>query len=304
MRGPLPGPVGRVRVDSEECPIRTVVATFAIPVLISVLTFTSAISFWMDRSVANEKAFQEHAAEVLAMGSSQEAIAARLMDEAIEAVPLLALVRGAGESATLVLLNSGAFDGVFDRLAIEGHRHVMSQSEDPFTADLTDVRAVLVAPIAQIAPDLAERVPVDAFEAVVILDSDAMPVVGRVAGWLPFVSVFSAAAAVFLAVALVMLSRRRSVALITVGLAVLIAGLGVYAWSRIGGPIATNQISDEVTRILVTNGYTVFTRTLRTEGLLLAIVGFAVAAVGGVRLLVGVASTKSQEDPHSGLPGS
>ena len=288
----MPGPVGRVRVDSEERPIRTVITMFAIPALISVLTFTSAVAFWMDRSVANEKAFQEQAAEVLAMDSSQEAIAVRLMDEAVDAVPLLALVRGAGESATLVLLDSGAFDGVFDRLAIEGHRHVMSQSDEPFTADLTDVRAVLVAPIAQIAPDLAERVPVNAFEAVVILDSDAMPVVGSVAGWLPVVSVFSAAAAVFLAVALVMLSRRRAVALITVGLAVLIAGLGVYAWSRFGGPIAADQISDELTRVLVTNGYTVFTRSLRAEGLLLAIVGSAVAAAGGVGLLVQVANNK------------
>jgi len=290
MRGPLPGPVGRVRVDSEECPIRTVVAMFAIPALISVLTFTSAVAFWMDRSVANEEAFQEQAAEVLAMDSSQEAIAVRLMDEAIDAVPLLALVRGAGESASLVLLDSGAFDGVFDRLAIEGNRHVMSQSEEPFTADLTDVRAVLVAPIAQIAPDLAEQVPVDAFEAVVILDSDAMPVVGRVAGWLPVVSVFSAATAVFLSVALVMLSRRRAVALITVGLAVLIAGLGVYAWSRIGGPIAADQISDELTRVLVTNGYTVFTRSLRTEGLVLAIVGVATTAVGLIGVAVGAAT--------------
>jgi len=282
----LPGPVGRVRVDSEECPIRTAVTTFAIPALISVLTFTSAVAFWMDRSVSSEEAFQEQAAEVLAMDSSQEAIAVRLMDEAIEAVPLLALVRGAGESATLVLLDSGAFDGVFDRLAIEGHRHVMSQSEEPFTADLTDVRTVLVAPIAQIAPDLADRVPVDAFEAVVILDSDAMPVVGRGAGWRPVVSVFSAAAAVFLTVALVMLSRRRSVALITVGLAVLIAGLGVYAWSGFGGPIAANQITDDLTKVLVTNGYTVFTRSLRTGGLLLAIAGIAITAVGLVGVVV------------------
>ncbi len=302
MRGPLPGPVGRVRVDSEECPIRTVVATFAIPALISVLTFTSAVAFWMDRSVANENAFQEQAAEVLEMDSSQEAIAVRLMDEAIDAVPLLALVRGAGESATLVLLDSGAFDGVFDRLAIEGHRHVMSQSEDPFTADLTDVRAVLVAPIAQIAPDLAERVPVDAFEAVVILDSDAMPVVGSVAGWLPVVSVFSAAAAVFLAVALVMLSRRRAVALITVGLAVLIAGLGVYTWSRFGGSIAAGQISDELTRVLVTNGYAVFTRSLRTEGLLLAILGVATIAAGLIGVVVEMATGDRRQATKSVPP--
>ncbi len=241
----------------------------------------------MDRSVGSEAAFLEHAAEVLSMDSSQEAIAVRLMDEAIDAVPLLALVRGAGESATLVLLDSGAFDGVFDRLAIEGHRHVMSRSDEPFTADLTDVRAVLVAPIAQISPDLAERVPVDAFESVVILDSDALPIVGRVAGWMPVVSVFSAALAVFLAVALVMLSRRRSIALIAVGVAVLLAGAGVYGWSVFGGPIAADQLTDDLTRILVENGYTVFSRSLRTEGLILVAAG----AIVGVAGLLGALAT-------------
>lgn len=227
------------------------------------------------------------------MGSSQDAIAARLMDEAIAAVPLLALVRGAGESATLVLLDSGAFDGVFDRLAIEGHRHVMSQSEEPFTADLTNVRTVLVAPIVQIAPALADRVPVDAFESVVILDSGAMPVVGKTASWLPVIGVFSAAAAVFLAVALVMLSQRRSVALITVGVAVLIAGLGVYAWGRLGGPLASDQINDELTRVLVTNGYRVFARSLRAEGLLLAIAGVATTAAGLIGVAVDSTTTRA-----------
>ncbi len=259
----------------------------AIAVLISVLTFTAAVAFWMDRSVAREDAFRVNAAEVLAMDSSQEALAARLMDEAIDEVPLLALVRGAGERATIVLLDSGAFDSVFDRLIVEGHRHVVSQTDDPFTADLTDVRAVLVAPIAQIAPDLAERVPVDAFEAVVILDSDALPVVGRVAGWLPAVSVFAAAAAVFLGVALVMVSSRRSIALISVGLAVLIAGIGVWVWSRFGGPIATARIADELTHVLVTNGYAVFTRSLRAEGLTLMATGAIVAIAG----LVGTLAT-------------
>jgi hypothetical protein len=265
---------------------------FAIPALISVLTFTSVVAFWMDRSVASEEAFREQAVEVLAMDSSQKAIAARLMDEAVDAVPLLALVRGAGERATVVLLDSGAFDSVFDRLIVEGHRHIVSQSSDgPFTADLTDVRAVLVSPIAQIAPELAELVPVDAFEAVVILDADALPFVGRVAGWLPFISVFAAAAGVFLAVALVMLSRRRSIALITVGLAVLIAGIGVYAWGTFGGSIATARIADELTRVLVTNGYAVFTRSLRTEGLVLLVAGIAITAAGAIGAIMGWART-------------
>ncbi|MCJ7779506.1 MAG: hypothetical protein MUQ27_01645, partial [Acidimicrobiia bacterium] len=99
---------------------------FAISALISVLIFTSAVAFWMNRYVASEEAFREQAVEVLALDSSQKAVAARLIDEAVDAVPLLALVRGAGERATVVLLDSGAFDSVFDRLIVEGHRHIVS----------------------------------------------------------------------------------------------------------------------------------------------------------------------------------
>ena len=153
----------------------------AISALISMLTFMSAVAFWMDRAVLREAVFLESAPEVLEMDSSQQALAERLMDEAVDAVPLLAFVRGAGERATVVLLDNGAFDPAIESLVVAGHRHVMAQEEGPFTADLTEVRAVIVEPIAQIAPDLADQIPVDAFKAVVIADSEAVPAVGHAA---------------------------------------------------------------------------------------------------------------------------
>jgi len=100
----LPKPVGRVRAESEECPIRSVVTMIAISALISILTFVTAAAFWVDRAVLREAAFLESATEVLEMDSSQQALAERLMDEAVDAVPLLAFVRGAGERATVALL--------------------------------------------------------------------------------------------------------------------------------------------------------------------------------------------------------
>ena len=289
MRLTLPKPVGRVRADSEERPIRYVVTMIAISALISILTFVSAAAFWVDRSVVREAAFLESATEVLEMDSSQQALAERLMNEAVGAVPLLAFVRGAGERATVALLDAGAFDEAIDSLVIAGHRHVMAQEEGPFTADLTEVRAVIVEPIAQIAPDLADQIPVDAFEAVVIADSEAVPAVGRAASWVPAVSVFSAAGAVFLAVTLVMLAQRRSIALALVGAAVLIAGLGVVVWSAGAGSLAVARIDDPISRVLVENGYAVFSRSLRIEGLWLVLGGIALACAGLVGYLVGAA---------------
>jgi len=266
--------------------VRSAVVTITIAVLISVLAFTATVAFWIVRTAGNEAAFRANATEVLATDSSQEALAARLMDEAIDAVPLLAFVRGAGEQATVVLLDSGAFDEAMDRVIAEAHRHVVSQTDGPFTADLTDVRTALVAPIARISPDLADRIPVDAFENVVILDSGALPILGAVAHWLPTIAILGAAAAVFLAVALIMLAPRRWIAVIAVGSALLIAGLGVVAWAAFGGGIATDRIDDELTRVLVMNSYAVFGRSLTTAGATLALFGTATVGAGLVMAAV------------------
>ncbi|MEN8113864.1 MAG: hypothetical protein ABFS21_05705 [Actinomycetota bacterium] len=263
-------------------------ALVLVSLLISMLAWVSAVAFWADRSVGGETAFRAHAHEVVLMETSQEALSTRLMDEAIEALPLLALVRGAGERAIVVLIGSGAFDPALDRLIAEGHRHMLSGSDEPFVADLTDVRAVIVAPIAEIAPEFADEIPVDIFEAVVILDSDALPLVGRAAGWLPVVTVLAAAVAVFLAVATVMLSRRRPVALLAVGLGVLFAGAGVAAWSMFGGSIASWRIEDDLTRVLVANGYVVISPALKAEGIGLMTAGAVVALAG----LIGTLATR------------
>ena len=253
-----------------------------ISVLISVLAFIATVALWIERSAGSEAAFSANAAEVLTMDSSQQALAERLMDEAIDAVPLLALVRGAGEQATVALVDSGAFDEAMNRVIVEAHRHVVSGADGPFTADLTDVRDVLVAPIARISPDLADRIPVEVFENVVILDSGALPILGTLARGLPAIAIFSAAGAVFLAVALVMLADRRSVAMIAVGLAVAFAGLGVTIWGSVGGSVAAERIDDDLTRTLVVNGYAVINPWLRSAGLVLAIGGIVFAAGGAI----------------------
>ncbi len=102
-----------------------------ISVLISVLAFIATVALWIERSAGSEAAFSANAAEVLTMDSSQQALAERLMDEAIDAVPLLALVRGAGEQATVALLDSGAFDEAMNRVIVEAHRHVVSGADGP-----------------------------------------------------------------------------------------------------------------------------------------------------------------------------
>ena len=274
---------------SEECTIRSVVTMIAIGALISILTFVAVVAFWLNRTVVQEAAFLDHATEVLEMDTSQQALAERLMEKAVDAVPLLALVRGAGERAIVVILDSGAFDTAIDNLIVAGHRQVMSGEDGPFVADLSAVRDVLVEPIARISPDLAERIPVDVFEDVVILDEEALPAIGRAVGWVPAVSVIAAAVAVFLAIAVVMLATRRTVAVMIVGLAVLIAGGGVVLWSLAGEALVPSRIDDSISRVLVENGYTVFSRSLTAGGIWLTVFGFIVAAAGLIGTLIGAA---------------
>ncbi len=148
---------------------------------------------------------------------------------------------------------------------------------------------VLVAPIARISPGLAERIPVDAFTSVVILDEEDVPAMWRAAGWAQVVSVLSTAGAVFLAVAAVMLARRRSLALTVVGLAVLIAGAGVVLWSEVGKSLVPSRIDDSTSSVLVENGYAVFSRSLTAGGSWLVVFGFIVTAAGLIGVLIGAA---------------
>jgi hypothetical protein len=246
----------------------------------------------MDRSIAREAAFLDHATAVLAMDTSREALAVRLMDEAIDAVPLLALVRGAGERATVGLLDSGAFDSAIDSVVRAGHRYIISRADGPFAVDLTEVRDVIVAPIARFAPDLAERVPVDVFQSVVIVDADAIPIVVRALPWLSAASIFLAAGVLFAAIASVMLAERRLVALGWVGLAVLGAGIGVVVWSVAGGHLAASRVDDALSLVLVRNAYDVFSRSLRIEGMWLMAAGLVIAVAGFVGDWVQGAGTK------------
>ena len=265
--------------------------------LISILTFVGAVAFSVDRAIVQEVAFLENATEALEIDTSQQALAERLMDQAVEAVPLLALVRGAGERALVVILESGAFDQAIDTLVIDGHRHLMSAEGGPFVADLSDVRDVLVEPIARISPDLAERIPVTAFEEVTILEDEALSSVVRAARWAPVTLVLSAAAAVFLAVAVVMLARRRSLAVTMVGVAVLTAGGGVILWSAFSGSLAASRVDDPISRVLVENGYTVFSKSLTSAGVWLVVAGFVIAAAGLIGVLIGVARGTDATSP-------
>lgn len=293
----MPGPVGRVRVVSEECTIRSVITMIAIGVLISILTFVGAVAFWVNREVVQEAAFLENATEVLVMDTSQQALAERLMNQAVEAVPLLALIRGAGERAIVAIFDSGAFDSAIDALVIDSHRHLMSAEEGSLVADLSDVRGVLVEPIARLSPDLAERIPVSAFEEVVILEDDALSAVVRAARWAPVALVLAAAGAVFLAVGVVMLARRRSLAVAMVGVAVLIAGGGVLLWSIAGGSLAASRVDDPISRVLVENGYTVFSKSLTSAGVWLVVAGFVIAAAGLIAVLIEAARGTNATPP-------
>ncbi len=247
----------------------------------------------MNRSIAQESAFLRHATETLELDSSQEALAERLMGEAVDAVPLLALVRGAGERATVGLLDSGAFDSAIDSVVVAGHRYVMAQPDGPLVVDLTEVRSVIVAPIAQFAPDLADRVPVDVFESVAILEPDALPMLTGFLPWTSVTAIFLTAAVVFAAIAYVMLAERRSIALGSVGLAVLVAGIGVVLWSIAGGPLAATRAEDPLSVVLVRNAYDIFSRSLRVEGVWLMVVGMVVAAAGAVGYFAGPAARKT-----------
>ena len=64
-------------------------------------------------------------------------------------------------------------------------------------------------------------------------------------------------------------------------------------WSAAGGTLAAARIDDSISRVLVENGYAVFSRSLRIEGLWLVLGGIALACAGLVGFLVGAARSET-----------
>ena len=257
---------------------RAAVTTIIIAFVISVLVFVANLGVWAQRQLFDPGALALASLEALHEEDSEQAIAAYLMDQAIEEVELLRFVRQPGEQAVGVVLDSGVLDATYIQVTDVVRERMVTGNPDPVVVDLLHLKAAILGPIADVAPNLVDLIPDSVFGDIVILDEGVLPSLRGVSEMTPWVTALAGAAAMVLAVMLVALSRRRSLASFAVGLAVTAAGAWSLLWIGAGRPLVIGRIDDELAVVLAGNGYDVLARSLRQQSMTVLLIGVVIAA--------------------------
>ena len=257
---------------------RAALVTIIIPFVISVLVFVANLGVWAQRQVFDPGALAVASLEALHQQDSEEAIAAYLMDQAIEEVELLRFVREPGERAVAVVLASGVLDPTYVQITDVVRDRMVTGNPDAVVVDLLHLRNAILDPIAAIAPGAVDLVPDRVFQDIVILEGGVLPSLRVVAEMTPWITALAGAAAMVLAVLLLAWSRRRSLATFAIGAAIGAAGAWSLVWVEAGRPLIIGRIDNRLGVVLAGNGYDVLARSLREQSLTVFLVGVVIAA--------------------------
>ena len=257
---------------------RAALATIIIAFVISVLVFVANLGVWAQRQVFDPGALAVASLEALHEQDSEEAIAAFLMDQAIEEVELLRFVRDPGERAVEVVLGSGVLDPTYVQITDVVRDRMVTGNPDAVVVDLLHLRNAILDPIAAIAPGAVDLVPDRVFQDIVILEGGVLPSLRVVAEMTPWITALAGAAAMVLAVLLLAWSRRRSLATLAIGAAIGAAGAWSLVWVEAGRPLIIGRIDNRLGMVLAGNGYDVLARSLREQSLTVLLVGVVIAA--------------------------
>lgn len=257
---------------------RAGIATIVIAFVISVLVFVANLGVWAQRQVFDPGALAIASLEALHQQGSEEAIAAYLMDQAIEEVELLRFVREPGERAVEVVLASGVLDPTYVQITDVVRDRMVTGNPDAVVVDLLHLRNAILDPIAAIAPGAVDLVPDRVFQDIVILEEGVLPSLRVVAEMTPWITALAGAAAMVLAVLVLAWSRRRSLATFAIGAAIGAAGAWSLVWVEAGRPLIIGRIDNRLGVVLAGNGYDVLARSLREQSLTVLLVGVVIAA--------------------------
>jgi hypothetical protein len=257
---------------------RAGIATIVIAFVISVLVFVANLGVWAQRQVFDPGALAVASLEALHQQDSEEAIAAYLMDQAIEEVELLRFVREPGERAVEVVLASGVLDPTYVQITDVVRDRMVTGNPDAVVVDLLHLRNAILDPIAAIAPGAVDLVPDRVFQDIVILEEGVLPSLRVVAEMTPWITALAGAAAMVLAVLVLAWSRRRSLATFAIGAAIGAAGAWSLVWVEAGRPLIIGRIDNRLGVVLAGNGYDVLARSLREQSLTVLLVGVVIAA--------------------------
>ncbi len=248
---------------------------------------------WMQRVVIPTGSFTDLVVEMLDEPAIQAALTARLTDEVLLRANLPSEVRPVVSPAVRTVIVSQPFEAVFRATA--GALHDQLDRDDGtlslnLDAALPQIKAVVAAQDATIAT----QIPDSGLPVITVVTSDDAPELWKAADLARQSSlVFPVATLVVLAAA-VLVSTRRSVLLIVIGIALVAIAVALGLVINLGRDALSDVAGSNLSKDAFSAGYDVITGSFVVQSAAVAVLGLASAAVGGV--LVWNASRNRRSD--------
>lgn len=252
-------------------------------VLVALLTPLSALAVWADREIGDTDEYVAAMAPLASDPAVQNAVAVRITDEAMtkfDAGPFQEGVRNLLHEAVLSFSGTEAFGAAWNTVNRAAHTAVehalTSESGDTVSIDLAPVIEQVKVQLSEDGVPFADQIPVGRTR-ITILESDKLGVAREVFDWLQIAGVWLPVATLVLAVAAVLLARRRLYALAGFGLAIAVGGALLRLAVTFGRGLALDDLPPDVDRPAAEAVYDALTQTLRVTSWWVVGAGMVVA---------------------------
>lgn len=266
--------------------------TAAVALLISVFAWLANVALWADRSVIDEEAFTATVARVLVSDPARAEIAETIVDEAIEQVPVLALVKSPLTGIVASILGTELMENTVEFTARQAYLTVVEGEMAPLVISLIEVKDALLGFLEGFAPDVVELIPEAFFEAFEVLEEGALPSYSRLAAAAPWLWPIAALLGIGLAVTLLASSPRRPQALIAIGVALVVGALLTFVAGRIAQSAIIDDLKGDLVRLLGELSYDAFHASLVRQTLFL--LGSGLLVMLGVAVWLAIETAGSQ----------
>jgi len=142
-------------------------------ILAAVLGGVATVAWWERTVLADEDVFVAHAVDVLSSETGRRALASEIVDRIAADQPLLTFFRGPAVRAVAGVLAAPVFEPLYEAAATDLHDGLMHGGA--VVIDLGRWRETILAPLAEVSPELAAAVPDSVFAPIVVAGPGTLP---------------------------------------------------------------------------------------------------------------------------------
>jgi hypothetical protein len=250
-------------------------------VVASVVLVLALVAGYAQRAVVDSDQFANRATAALRDDSVRSLIAARITDDVVLAKQAdLITARPIIQSAASAVVGSRAFTNLFRVAVRDLHRALFKRDQDTLTLTLADLRTVLAAALAQVAPSVAADVRSARRVDLIERDIGALSAsLVRIADKVDLLAVLLLVAWIALVGAALWSSPERRRTVVELGIGAAAGGVLLLVAYGVLRSLAIGQVDGPGQRAAAAAVWDAFLKDLRSATLILTVSGVVVAAV-------------------------